>query len=48
MTIRFVEEAQSEFLKSISNYEAARGGLGQRFKDEVDRCPRRIADHSEY
>ena len=48
MTIRFVEEAQSEFLETLSGYEAARRGLGQRFKDELDRCVRRIADHSEY
>lgn len=37
MTIRFVEEAQREFLDAISRYEEARAGLGQRFKDEVDR-----------
>ena len=47
MIIRFVEEAQSEFLETISGYEAARGGLGRRFKDEVDRCVRWIGDHPE-
>ena len=36
--ILFVEEAQREFLDAIVNYEEARAGLGQRFKDEVDRC----------
>ena len=35
MTIRFVDEAQSELLDAISDYEDARGGLGQRFKDEA-------------
>ncbi len=47
MIIRFVEEAQREFLEAISAYEEARVGLGQRFKDEVDRCVVWIADHPE-
>ena len=47
MTIRFVDEAQREFLDAISDYEEARAGLGQRFKDEVDRCALWIADHPE-
>ncbi|MDZ4289927.1 MAG: type II toxin-antitoxin system RelE/ParE family toxin [Prosthecobacter sp.] len=47
MTIRFVEEAQREFLDAISYYEDARGGLGRRFKDEVDRSVLWIADHPE-
>ena len=38
MIIRFVEEAQSEFLDAISGYEEAHAGLGVRFKNEVDRC----------
>lgn len=47
MNIRFIEEAQSEFLDAISYYEEARSGLGIRFKDEVDRCVLWIADHPE-
>ncbi len=47
MTIRFVDEVQREFLDAISEYEEARGGLGERFKDEVDRCVLWIADHPE-
>lgn len=47
MTIRFVEEAQREFLDAISHYEEARAGLGQRFKDEVDRSILWVADHRE-
>lgn len=47
MTIRFVEEAQREFLDAISVYEEARAGLGPRFKDELDRCVLWIADHPE-
>ena len=47
MIIRFVGEAQREFLDVISSYEEARGGLGQRFKDEADRCILWIADHPE-
>ena len=47
MIIRFVDEAHREFLDAISGYEDARAGLGQRFKDEVDRCVLWIADHPE-
>ena len=47
MKIRFVEEAQHEFLDAISDYEEARSGLGQRFKDEVDRSVLWVADHPE-
>lgn len=45
MTIRFVEEAQDEFLDAISYYEEARIGLGHRLKVEVDRCVARVAAH---
>ena len=47
MTIRFAEEAQREFLDAIDYYEDARAGLGRRFKNEVDRCVLRIANHPE-
>ena len=47
MKVRFVDEAQREFLEAISEYEEARAGLGGRFKDEVDRCALWIADHPE-
>ena len=47
MTIRFVEEAQREFLDAIDYYEVARAGMGRRFKNEVDRCVLRIANHPE-
>ena len=47
MTIRFVEEAQREFLDAISYYEAARAGLGRQFKGEVARCVLRIAAQPE-
>jgi plasmid stabilization system protein ParE len=47
VTVRFVEEAQHEFLDAISEYEVARAGLGQRFKEEVDRCVLWIAAHPE-
>ena len=45
MTVTFVEEARSEFLDAISYYEEARPGLGQRFKDEVDRTVLWLAAH---
>lgn len=47
MTIRFVAEAQREFLDAIVDYEDARSGLGQRFKNEVDRGILWIAEHPE-
>lgn len=47
MTIRFVEEAQSEFLDAISDYEEACAGLGRRFKEEVDRSVLWVADHAD-
>jgi toxin ParE1/3/4 len=47
VTIRFVEEAQDEFLDAISYYEGARSGLGARFKATVDRDILWIADHPE-
>ena len=43
MTVRFVEEAQREFLDAISYYEKARAGLGRRFKEQVERNVTRIA-----
>ena len=45
MTVRFVEEAQREFLDAISYYEEVCVGLGKRFKDEVDRYVLWISDH---
>ena len=47
MTIRFIEEAQREFLDAISRYEETRKGLGRQLKDEVDRNILWIADHPE-
>ena len=47
MNIVFLEEAQSEFLDTICHYEESRPGLGQRFKEEVDRTLLWIADHPE-
>ncbi len=47
MTVRFVDEANHEFLDAIAKHEEARAGFGQRFKDEVDRCVLWVADHPE-
>jgi len=47
MTVAFLAEARIEFLDVVSHYECARPGLGQRFKDEVDRNVLWIADHPE-
>jgi plasmid stabilization system protein ParE len=47
VTIRFVEEAQREFLDAIFDYEAARPGLGRRFKDEVDQNILWLANHTD-
>jgi Ice-binding-like len=45
--ITLLQEAQLEFLAAIGHYEAERPGLGQRFKDEVDRSLLWIAAHPE-
>lgn len=37
MKITFLQEAKLEFLDAISYYESEQPGLGQRFKDELDR-----------
>jgi plasmid stabilization system protein ParE len=47
MKIVFLSEARNEFLDAISHYEEERPGLGQRFKDEVDRSLLWIAEHPE-
>lgn len=38
MRITFLPQAKEEFLDAIAYYEEARHGLGERFKEEVDRC----------
>jgi len=43
--IILLQEAQLEFLQAVSFYESERSGLGQRFKDEVDRTLLWIAAH---
>ncbi len=45
MKIVFVPEARDEFLSGISYYEGEHSGLGQRFKDEIDRCVMWISEH---
>jgi len=47
MRIRFVDQASLEFLDTISYYKNQRVELGQRFKAEVERSVRWIAEHIE-
>jgi plasmid stabilization system protein ParE len=47
MNIVFVPEAREEFLDAIGHYEEVRSGLGERFKEEADRCILWIAEHPE-
>lgn len=47
MRIRFVHEANLEFLDTISYYETERPGLGRRFKAEVEQSLHWLRDHSE-
>ena len=47
MKITFLQEAELEFLDSISYYETEQPGLGQRFKDEVDRTVLWVAERPE-
>ena len=34
--VRFLEEAQTEFLEQISYYEAQEKGLGERFRESIE------------
>jgi plasmid stabilization system protein ParE len=45
MRIIFLQEAQNEFLDAVSAYEAARPGLGKRFKEEMERTVHWLADN---
>ncbi len=47
MTVRFVQEAQQEFLDAIRYYEEAEPGLGRRFSVEAGGAVRRLGDHPE-
>ena len=47
MNIVFVPEAREEFLDPIGHYEEVRSGLGERFKEEADRCILWFAEHPE-
>jgi hypothetical protein len=42
-----LEQAQLEFLQATDQYESERPGLGQRFKDEVERSIVWIGEHPE-
>ena len=45
MRIKFVDEASFEFLDAISYYEKQQGGLGGRFKAEVEQTLLWLAKH---
>ena len=45
MKITFLKEAELEFLDAISHYENEQPGLGQRFKNDLDRTVLWIAKH---
>ena len=47
MTVRFVQEAQQEFLDVIRYYEEAEPGLGRRFSVELQSAVQRLGDHPE-
>ncbi len=47
MTVRFVEEAQREFIEAVTYYEDSQVGLGWRFKDELDRSVSRVSENPE-
>ena len=47
MKITFLHEAELEFLDAISYYETEQPGIGQRFKDEVDRTVLWVAERPE-
>jgi len=45
MKIRFLKEAQREFLAGIEYYDRQENGLGQRFETETDRAVLWLAKH---
>jgi plasmid stabilization system protein ParE len=45
MKIRFLKEAQREFLAAISYYDRQEKGLGQRFAAEIDRAVLWLTKH---
>lgn len=47
MNIIFLDEAQEEFLGTITEYASAHYGLGERFKHEVERSVLWLAAHPE-
>jgi plasmid stabilization system protein ParE len=47
MKITFLQEAELEFLDAISYYESEQPGLGQRFKEELDRTVLWVAERPE-
>jgi hypothetical protein len=47
MKVTFLQEAELEFLDVISYYESEQPGLGQRFKDELDRTVLWVAERPE-
>lgn len=47
MTVRFVLEAQQEFLDAMLYYEDAEPRLGRRFRDELEKTVRHLRDHPE-
>ena len=44
--VRFLEEAQNEFLEQISYYEEHQKGLGDRFRESVEAVTALAAAHS--
>lgn len=47
MTVRFVREAQQEFLDAMLYYEEAEPCLGRRFRAELEKTVRHLRDHPE-
>ena len=45
--VRFTPLADEDVAEAYADYEAARGGLGEEFLDEVERATSLIADHPE-
>lgn len=44
-TVRFLEEAQTEFLEQVSFYEERQQGLGDRFRESVQAATALAAAH---
>jgi plasmid stabilization system protein ParE len=47
-SLRFLEEAYQEYIEAYEWYESKQDGLGERFKDKVERMILQISEHPKF